>query len=95
MTDPFHAIRRTVPTPGGGLHAGTAALLVDDLGIDYALAAGGAIHGHPMGAAAGARAIRQALDAAAAGEALAEAAAAHPELAAALEIWPEQGRAQP
>ncbi len=95
LTAPFHGIRSSVPTPGGGMHAGTAALLVDDLGIDHALAAGGAVHGHPMGVTAGVRALRQALDAVVAGEPLAEAAAAHPELAVALEIWPEQGRAQP
>lgn len=89
MTDPFYAIRRTVPTPGGGLHAGFAPRLFRDLGIDYALGAGGAIHGHPMGAAAGARAIRQAMDAATRAEALTEAAAANPELAAALALWPE------
>jgi 2,3-diketo-5-methylthiopentyl-1-phosphate enolase len=88
MTDPFYAIRRTVPAPGGGLHAGMVPRLVDDLGIDFALGAGGAIHGHRQGAAAGARAIRRALDAAARGESLAEAGAASPELAVALEQWP-------
>lgn len=89
MTDPFYGIRRTLPAPGGGLHAGMTPQLFEDLGIDYALGAGGAIHGHPMGAAAGARAIRQAMDAATRGEPLAEAAAASPELAAALARWPE------
>jgi 2,3-diketo-5-methylthiopentyl-1-phosphate enolase len=88
MTDPFYAIRRTVPAPGGGLHAGMVPRLVDDLGIDFALGAGGAIHGHRQGAAAGARAIRRALDAAARGESLAEAGAASPELAVALAQWP-------
>jgi 2,3-diketo-5-methylthiopentyl-1-phosphate enolase len=95
MTVPFHGIRRTVPTPGGGLHAGMAALLLEDLGIDHALGAGGAVHGHPMGVAAGVRALRQAIDAAVRGEPLAVAAAAHPELALALETWPEQGRVEP
>lgn len=88
MTAPFYGIKRTAPAPGGGLHAGMVPRLVDDLGIDFALGAGGAVHGHRLGAAAGARAIRQALDAAARGETLAEAGAAHPELAAALEQWP-------
>jgi len=88
MTLPFHGIRATVPTPGGGLHPGMTPRLFEDLGVDYAFGAGGAIHGHPMGAAAGARAIRQALDAASAGESLATAAGAHPELAAALDAWP-------
>ena len=95
MTAPFHHVRRTVPTPGGGLHAGMAALLLDDLGIDHALGAGGAVHGHPMGVTAGVRALRQAMDAALRGEPLADAAAAHPELAVAVETWPVRGRAEP
>jgi 2,3-diketo-5-methylthiopentyl-1-phosphate enolase len=89
MTNPFYAIRRTAPAPGGGLHAGMAGRLHEDLGIDYAFGAGGAIHGHPMGAAAGARAIRQAMEAVTRGESLADASAEHPELATALAKWPE------
>jgi 2,3-diketo-5-methylthiopentyl-1-phosphate enolase len=89
MTDAFHEIRPVLPTPGGGLHAGMAPRLLEDLGIDYAIGAGGAVHGHPMGPAAGARAIRQAIDATVRGEPLAEAARDHPELAAALATWPE------
>ena len=77
-----------MPVPGGGLHAGMVPRLTADLGIDYALGAGGAIHGHPHGAAAGARAIRQAMDAVVAGTSLDEAARDHPELATALETWP-------
>lgn len=89
MTDPFYGIRAMLPTPGGGLHAGMVPRLFGDLGPDFAVGAGGAVHGHPMGAAAGARAIRQAIDAAVLGEPLADAAAAHPELGAALATWPE------
>jgi 2,3-diketo-5-methylthiopentyl-1-phosphate enolase len=95
LTDPFFGIRRSVPVPGGGVHAGMVRLLVDDLGIDHAVAAGGAVHGHPMGVAAGARAIRQAIDAATQGLPLAEAAAQHPELASALALWPEVPPAAP
>jgi len=47
----------------------------------------GAIQGHPDGAAAGARAMRQALDAAVAGVPLAEKAREHPELQRALDVW--------
>jgi 2,3-diketo-5-methylthiopentyl-1-phosphate enolase len=89
MTDPFHGLLPTVPAPGGGLHAGLVPLLVADLGIDHAFGAGGAIHGHPQGAAAGARAIRQAIDAVVGGIALDEAARDHSELAAALQKWPQ------
>jgi len=95
MTDAFFGIRPALPTPGGGLHARMVPRLVDDLGIDHAFGAGGAIHGHPMGPAAGARAIRQAMDAAVVGQALTDAAASHPELAAALETWPAEPVAGP
>ena len=89
LTAPWFGLRRTVALAGGGLHAGLVPRLVADLGTDWALAAGGGVHGHPMGTAAGARSIRQAFDAALRGEPLAEAGKAHPELAAALEKWPE------
>jgi len=91
MTDPFHGIRSTLPTPGGGLHAGMTGRLFGDLGKDFAIGAGGAVHGHPLGATAGARALRQAIDAVVRGEPLADAAAAYPELAAALERWTGDG----
>jgi 2,3-diketo-5-methylthiopentyl-1-phosphate enolase len=89
LTGALPGIRTTLPVPGGGLHAGMVPQLLTDLGPDHAIGAGGAVHGHPMGAAAGARAIRQAIDASVAGEPLAEAAARHPELAASLQRWPE------
>jgi len=91
MTDPFHGIRPTLPAPGGGLHAGKIHRLFSDLGIDFAVGAGGAVHGHPMGPTAGARAIRLAIDAIVRGEPLAAAGAKHPELATALERWPSDG----
>ena len=91
MTGPFHGIRPILPAPGGGLHAGMTGRLFDDLGIDFAVGVGGAVHGHPLGATAGAQAIRQAIDAVVRGELLAEARARHPELAAAFDRWPGDG----
>jgi 2,3-diketo-5-methylthiopentyl-1-phosphate enolase len=88
-TGPLHGLRPALPLAGGGLHAGMVPQLVADLGTDWALAAGGGVHGHPLGTAAGARSIRQAIDAALRGEALAEARHSHAELAAALDKWPE------
>jgi 2,3-diketo-5-methylthiopentyl-1-phosphate enolase len=85
----LHDVRPALPVPGGGLHAGMVPTLVAELGTDVAIGAGGAVHGHPMGAAAGARAIRQAIDATLAGRSLASAALEGPELAAALRTWPE------
>lgn len=89
LTEPLFNIRPALPLAGGGLHAGLVPRLVADLGVDWALAAGGGVHGHPMGTAAGARSIRQAFDAAVHGEPLVEAGHRHPELAAALDKWPQ------
>jgi ribulose 1,5-bisphosphate carboxylase large subunit-like protein len=89
LTGPLDGIAPALPVPGGGLHAGMVPRLVADLGHDFAVGAGGAVHGHPMGALAGAKAIRQAIDAVMAGQPLPEAAARHPELGAALRTWPE------
>jgi 2,3-diketo-5-methylthiopentyl-1-phosphate enolase len=84
LTGGFHGLRRTTPAPGGGLQARMVPTLVDELGADFALGVGGAIHAHPMGAAAGARTFRQAIDATLAGRSLEEAAADQPELRTAL-----------
>ena len=89
LMGPLDGIAAALPVPGGGLHAGMVPRLVADLGSDFAVGAGGAVHGHPMGASAGAKAIRQAIDASIAGESLADAARRHMELAAALSVWPE------
>jgi ribulose 1,5-bisphosphate carboxylase large subunit-like protein len=89
LTGALHGLRRSLPLAGGGLHPALVPRLVADLGIDWALAAGGGVHGHPEGTAAGARAIRQAIDAAVGGVPLSEARLAHPDLTAALDKWPE------
>jgi len=58
-----------------------------DFGRDVVVNAGGGIHGHPMGAAAGGKAFRQAIDAALAGIPLEKHAATNEELRAAIELW--------
>lgn len=84
---PLFHLKPSLPTIGGGITPGNAVRIIQDLGPDIMLAVGGAIHGHPDGAAAGARAMRQAIDAAMEGVALADKAAEHPELRRALEVW--------
>lgn len=54
----------SMPVVGGGLTGAHVAPIVDELGADVVLGVGGAIQGHPDGAAAGARTIREAIDAA-------------------------------
>ena len=55
--------------------------------LDLMYLGGGGIHGHPMGAAAGVRAIRQAWKAAELDVELVDYARDHPELRAALDKW--------
>ena len=87
LTSPLRKIRPAFPMAGGGVYPGSVPQLMRDLGNDCVLGAGGAIHGHPQGPAAGARAMRQAIDATLASRPLSEAAKEHPELAAALAAW--------
>ena len=80
-------IKKSFDTVAGGVHPGTIPYLMDLLGEDTILMAGGGIYGHPMGATAGAKAILQAMKAYKAGVDLAEAAKEHEELDAALKFW--------
>jgi 2,3-diketo-5-methylthiopentyl-1-phosphate enolase len=84
---PFHNVKPVFPAPSGGVHAGNLAPLIRELGIDCMVGVGGGIHGHRMGGTAGARSVRQAIDAIMKNIPLKDAAKEHPELAAALEDW--------
>ena len=80
-------IRPSMPIASGGLHPGHVPDLLRLFGKDVILQFGGGIHGHPGGTAAGARAARQAVDAAMAGVPAEEYAKGAGELAAALKKW--------
>ena len=87
LTRGFHDIRRSWPMPGGGVQPGMLPLLFADMGRDFVVGAGGAIHGHPMGPAAGARALRQAIDSVMSQGCVQAEETGQPELAAALASW--------
>jgi 2,3-diketo-5-methylthiopentyl-1-phosphate enolase len=87
LTLPRPHLAPTMPAIGGGVHPGFVELYMRQLGNDIVLSPGGGIHGHPGGSAAGARAMRQAIDAVLAGRPVAEAAREHAELATAIELW--------
>ena len=55
--------------------------IIKAVGTDVMLAAGGGVHGHPDGSEAGAKSMRQAIDAAMLGIPVTEYAKDHPELA--------------
>ncbi len=76
-----------LPVASGGLHPGIVDQLLDAVGTNVCVQAGGGIHGHPDGTEAGARALRQAVEAYVDGESLERRAESVPALAAALEEW--------
>ncbi|WP_059173742.1 2,3-diketo-5-methylthiopentyl-1-phosphate enolase [Bacillus sp. FJAT-27445] len=79
--------KKALPVPSAGIHPGLVPALISDFGIDSVINAGGGVHGHPGGAAAGGKAFRQAIDAVLDGRSLSDAAAYQPELEKALELW--------
>lgn len=76
-----------VPVPSAGIHPGLVPLIMHDFGPEVVVNAGGGVHGHPMGAAAGGRAFRQAVDAVIKGVSLEEYGQQHDELRLAIERW--------
>lgn len=84
---PMQHFKPVFPMPGGGTTQGHIEDVVKKFGNDVMIAAGGAIHGHPMGPAAGARAFRLGIDAVCAGRTLEDAAKEYEELAAAVKCW--------
>lgn len=87
MRMPLRHIKPAFPMPGGGTTQGHIEDIVKRFGNDVMIAAGGAIHGHPMGPAAGARAFRQGTDAVIHGMTLEDAAKEYEELGGALTLW--------
>jgi 2,3-diketo-5-methylthiopentyl-1-phosphate enolase len=84
---PLFGMKAMLPCVSGGTTQVTTPQVMADLGNDCCMAAGGAIHGHPMGAAAGAMAMRQAIDACMQGVDIYEYAKTHKELAESLKKW--------
>lgn len=84
---PFYHLKPSMPSIGGGVHPGMVEKYIGEVGKDIVLAAGGAVQGHPGGAAAGARAMRQAIDIVMNGADFEEAAKEKEELYIALKMW--------
>ncbi len=80
-------LKPVLPVASGGLHPRLVPALVETFGNDVVIQAGGGIHGHPDGTVAGAKAMRQAVDATLKGLSLEEYAKRHKELKTALELW--------
>ena len=80
-------IKPVLPVSSGGLHPGVVPDVLDRLGVDIALQIGGGIHGHPQGSYAGAKAMRDAVEAYLDGVSLEEAAKKSLALKSALRQW--------
>ncbi|GIQ67607.1 2,3-diketo-5-methylthiopentyl-1-phosphate enolase [Xylanibacillus composti] len=87
LLQPDEHLKRCFPVPSAGIHPGLVPWILRDFGTEVIVNAGGGVHGHPGGAAAGGRAFRQAIDAVLRGEDLTQAAASQPELAEAIRLW--------
>ncbi|RAI43015.1 RuBisCO large subunit C-terminal-like domain-containing protein [Rhodoplanes roseus] len=86
--EPMGSILPSLPVPGGSDSAATLESVFRKVGsVDFGFVPGRGVFGHPGGPAAGARSLRQAWDAIAAGVPVSERAAAHPDLAAALKAF--------
>jgi ribulose-bisphosphate carboxylase large chain len=81
------SLKPVMPVASGGLHPGLVPALIKFFGRDFIIQAGGGIHGHADGTVAGAKAMRQAVDAVLEGTSLREYAKRHKELKAALQTW--------
>ncbi|NLV98600.1 MAG: ribulose 1,5-bisphosphate carboxylase [Clostridiaceae bacterium] len=80
FTQPWWHIKPMMYAVSGGTTQLVVRNAVDAVGTDIILAAGGGVHGHPDGSCAGAKSMRQAIDAAVKGIDLIEYAKSHEEL---------------
>ena len=87
LTQDWGKIKPVMAVSSGGLHPRHVPYLIKHLGNNIIIQAGGGIHAHPNGTIAGARAMRQAIDATIKGMSLKEYAREHDELRVALKTW--------
>ena len=80
-------IKPVLAVASGGVHPALVPAIIKIMGKDVTIQAGGGIHGHPDGTIAGAKAMRQAVEASLKKISLGEYAKTHPELKKALQKW--------
>lgn len=81
FTQPWWNIKPMMYACSGGTTQMAVEKIVKNVGTDVMLAAGGGVHGHPDGSEAGAKSMRQAIDAAMKGISVVDYAKDHEELA--------------
>ena len=83
----MNGLKPVLPVASGGLHPRLVPALIEFFRKDFVIQAGGGIHGHRGGTVAGAKAMRQAVDAALRGIPLRKYAEKRRELEIALQTW--------
>ena len=83
----WHNIKPVFPVSSGGLHLGLVPYILNKLGRNIILQAGGGVIGNPLGVRAGGTGLRQAIDATMSEIPLKKYAKNHKELKAALDKW--------
>jgi len=87
LNQDWHGVKPVFGVASGGVYPGIVPNIIDLMGKDVVIQAGGGIHGHPKGTVAGAMAMRQSVDSSMKYIPLKEYAKAHKELEEALEKW--------
>jgi len=87
LSQKWFNIKPVFAVASGGVYPGIVPKIIEFMGRDVVIQAGGGIHGHPNGTVAGAKAMRQAVDASLKKISLKEYAKTHEELKLALEKW--------
>jgi ribulose-bisphosphate carboxylase large chain len=85
----WYSIKPVLGVASGGVYPGIVDKMLKVMGNDIVIQAGGGVHGHPDGTIAGAKAMRQAIDAFMKNISLKKYSETHEELKRALENWGE------
>ena len=83
----WYNVKPVFGVASGGVYPGIVPEIMKLMGKDIVIQAGGGIHGHPFGTEAGARAMRQSVDAVLKKKSLRQYAKTHVELEEALKKW--------
>jgi len=87
LTQRWYGVKPTFAVCSGGIHPGALTKLVKTMGNDIICQAGGGVSAHPLGIEAGAKAMRQALEATMKNISLKEYTKTHKELKLAIDRW--------
>ncbi len=88
LSQEWFGVKPVLAVASGGVYPAIVPNIIEFMGKEVVLQAGGGIHGHPDGTISGAKAMRQAVDASLKNISLNEYAKTHVELKKALEKWP-------